>query len=702
MNTALIVGVAALLLMLFIGFLFVRSRKSSAAQSPADVAAEPQRRRSVGPAPIATAPELEPAPALATAPAPALLDDVALEPRRRIAIGLSPIDAPSIAAPDADEEDEAVDEELTQEPPFAEPAEVISQQRDAVAAFPAPRQAESPIVTAAPNVEPPVLDEAPAPPLALAPADGDEPPSILSQLKTKKKSAPGALAGASEGSVSAPMGPSEVEEIISLVLARQIPPRFDEAPRSWLGGLPMMPDDVEWPRSVAPERLDEGEVPLHFIAQIACADYPEDLWGGVGPRSGWLLLFLNPHDSQGDDPRLFRVIHTADLGTERQPPEDLRPVESDDIGESEYRHFATPDAIPSTWRRWPVDLVTVPNEAHDNGYRMIVTPKDFATKLYDGAPNASGTPDVAGAEPFSWRGALYVVDAVLRELGQPASASQVAPAQRDALDNPGYVASIVPELRGREQVWLSEGEGAILSKEEPLRERERELRDRIAPIAEDRRAQLDRLAAFIVEHPTGAAIAKRIASDARTENEWRAAAAERLATIRAQIADRSLDTALDTADWAALRGVLEGDRHSRWTVEWTSRNSDFPVMIVEQRTSLLDLAGAGLKAAVVELAADYQGDPDLQHLVPPAVREALEPHWRNLTDNRPHRIGGFHDGLQSEPEDGPQAEVLLFQIASDEAMHWMWGDGGAYFFFISPRNLAAGRFDLAEIRLEQP
>ena len=116
-----------------------------------------------------------------------------------------------------------------------------------------------------------------------------------------------------------------------MVLVRQVPPRFDEAPRSWLGGLPMMPDDVEWPRSVAPERLDEGEVPLHFVAQIACADFPEDLWGGVGPRTGWLLLFLNPHDSQGDDPRLFRVLHTAELGSERQPPADLRPVEDAEI-----------------------------------------------------------------------------------------------------------------------------------------------------------------------------------------------------------------------------------------------------------------------------------------------------------------------------------------------------------------------------------
>ena len=651
MNVALIAGAAALLLVLVAGLLVARRRKSVEADAGAVILIEePQRRRTVGPAPVESA-EVEPAP-VAELPA---------EPRRRVAIGLSPIDSPGAAAPDLDEEEG--EEPLAA--PAAPPVELARDQPESLAAFPAPRLAPAP-----------VIDEAPAP------ADGDEPPSILAQLKTKKKSAPGALAGASEGGIAAPTGPSEVEEHVSLVLVRQVPPRFDEPPRSWLGGLPMMPDSVAWPRSVAPERLDEGEVPLHFVAQIACADFPAELWGGVGPRSGWLLLFLNPHDSQGDDPRLFRILHTAELGSERQAPDDLRPVESEDSGDSEYRWCADADAIPSTWRRWPVDLLAVPNEVHDDGYRMVVTPKNFAATLYGGEPIATAH-DVTGMAPFSWRGALYVVDSVLRELGQPALANGVAPAQREALDTPGYIASLIPELRAREQAWLSE--------EQPT-----------AAVAGERRQQLDRLAAFIVDHPNGTSIAKRIDSDARSEAEWRSAAAERLGAIRAQIADRSLDSPLDPVDWEALRDALDSDRHSRWTVEWTSRNSDYPVMLVEQRKSLLDLADAGLAAAVVELAADYQGDPALRTLVPPAVRDALESHWRALTDNRPHRIGGFHDGLQSEPEEGPQSEVLLFQIASDEAMHWMWGDGGAYFLFVSPRNLAAGRFDQAEIRLEQP
>ncbi len=692
MDLVMIGGAAALLLVLVVVIFVFRRGKSTSADAQPTAPAEPQRRRSVGPAPAADL-TAGPAPEPTSAP----LDDLPPEPRRRVAIGLSPIDAPAAAASSGDDSEEAPDDEPGDEELEDDQVDFLPE-RESAAAFPAPRPTEAPVMEAEPQATGPVVDDYPTVP----PTDSDEPPSILSQLKTKKKSAPGALAGASEGAVAAPTGPSEVEEVVSLVLVRQVPPRFEEAPRNWLGGLPMMPDDVEWPRSVAPERLDEGEVPLHFIAQISCADFPEDLWGGVGPRSGWLLLFLNPHDSQGDDPRLFRVIHTTELGSERQPPNDLRPVESEESGDSEYRWCATPEDIPSTWRRWPLDLLAVPNEAHDDGYRMVVTPKNYAAKLYGGAPVASGAPDVTGMGPFSWRGALYVVDGVLRELGQPPAASRVAPAQREALDNPGYVASLVPELRAREQMWMAEGDGAILLKEEPLRERERELRDKIAPIAEERKARLDRLAAFIVDHPSGASIAKRIESDARTEAEWRSGAAERLAAIRAQIADRSLDSALDASDWTALRSALEADHHSRWTVEWTSRNSDFPVMIVEQNISLLDLAGAGMKAAVVELAADYQGDPDLQQLVPSLVREALEPHWRALTDNRPHRIGGFHDGLQSEPEDGPQPEVLLFQIASDEAMHWMWGDGGAYFFFISPRNLAAGRFDQAEVRLEQP
>ncbi|MCY7340134.1 MAG: DUF1963 domain-containing protein [Sphingomonas bacterium] len=671
MMMGMIAGAAALLLVLVVVMVARRRRPTSAkpaAAAPPVVAEEPQRRRTLGPA--VTAPET-----LLAEPEPAPAHQLPPEPRRRVAIGLTPFDA---SEPDNVHEEEAAE-------PLPAPVEELRPSPLAVAAFPLERPAED---SGADPAEPPE----------------DGPPSILAQLKTKKKAGANVLAGAAEGSTtsSTPFGPSEIEESVSLVLRRQVPPRFDEAPRSWLGGLPMMPDAVEWPRAVAPEALDEGEVPLNFVAQIACADFPAALWDGLGPRPGWLLLFLNPRDGQGDDPRIFRVLHIAELGQERAPPEDLPPVVSPDLASGDYLWCASEEQIPGTWRRWPVDLVAGVNDSHDDGYRISVTPKDFARQLHDGTAVADVRPELGDTPPFSWRGALYVVDSILRLLAQPPAAHGVAPAQREALDRPGSVASIIPELRAREQEWLTEGEGAILFKEEPLREREVELRDRIQPIAEQRQQALDRLAAFIVDYPTGAAIAKRVEADRKKDIVWRREAAERLEAIRAQILSHSLDTKLDPADWAALRDDLASQRHARWIVEWTSRNSEFPVMIIEQERSLFDLAAAGIEAAVVQLAADYQADPELSALVPAALRDRLEPHWRALTDNRPHRIGGFHDGLQSEPEEGPQGEVLLFQIASDEAMHWMWGDGGAYFIFITPRDLAAGQFDHAEIRLEQP
>jgi hypothetical protein len=36
--------------------------------------------------------------------------------------------------------------------------------------------------------------------------------------------------------------------VASVILRRQVPIRFDEEPRSWLGGLPRMPAEVDWPR----------------------------------------------------------------------------------------------------------------------------------------------------------------------------------------------------------------------------------------------------------------------------------------------------------------------------------------------------------------------------------------------------------------------------------------------------------------------
>lgn len=79
--------------------------------------------------------------------------------------------------------------------------------------------------------------------------------------------------------------------------------------RSWIGGRPEMPADINWPRIA-------GRT-AQFVAQIDCSDLPRDLWGGVGPRTGWLAIFI---DSSNEG---VRVLHLPERGPTRHEPLDL-------------------------------------------------------------------------------------------------------------------------------------------------------------------------------------------------------------------------------------------------------------------------------------------------------------------------------------------------------------------------------------------
>jgi hypothetical protein len=61
----------------------------------------------------------------------------------------------------------------------------------------------------------------------------------------------------------------------------------------------------------------------------------------------------------------------------------------------------------------------------------------------------------------------------------------------------------------------------------------------------------------------------------------------------------------------------------------------------------------------------------------------------------------MHDGIQSEVREGPTNQVLLFRIASDDAMHWVWGDIGAYYIFVGTDRLAAGDFSMLDASFEK-
>lgn len=118
---------------------------------------------------------------------------------------------------------------------------------------------------------------------------------------------------------------------------------------SYFGGKPTLPDDVEWPSF-------EGE-PMLFLGQINCYELPELIWGGAGPRTGWLLFFLQYTVGDGGHSLPCKVLHVDGAGKERSVdiPNDLR-----DNAAWLWSWMKT--HLPTTttpFHKWPVRLIEV-------------------------------------------------------------------------------------------------------------------------------------------------------------------------------------------------------------------------------------------------------------------------------------------------------------------------------------------------------
>jgi hypothetical protein len=87
----------------------------------------------------------------------------------------------------------------------------------------------------------------------------------------------------------------------------------------------------------------------------------------------------------------------------------------------------------------------------------------------------------------------------------------------------------------------------------------------------------------------------------------------------------------------------------------------------------------------------YSRSVTAQASIPPALLALLEPKLRNIGVTRaPHRMGGPRDVMQGHAN--PADDDLLFQIYSDDAMRWTWGDLGALCIYLKPSDLRAQRF----------
>ena len=130
--------------------------------------------------------------------------------------------------------------------------------------------------------------------------------------------------------------------------------------RSRLGGLPLLPDAFEWPKGRS--TIGEGEIPLHFLAQIDCAELPRI--DAAMPTQGMLFFFGRDDEEQlwgdtkpHDDARIIYAPRVSPDQRERPAPAALPPIR----GEF-YRGSPFPlpgDSGPSVHASWPVALLPI-------------------------------------------------------------------------------------------------------------------------------------------------------------------------------------------------------------------------------------------------------------------------------------------------------------------------------------------------------
>jgi hypothetical protein len=475
-----------------------------------------------------------------------------------------------------------------------------------------------------------------------------------------------------------------VAESVSVVLRRQVPPR-SEAPRSWLGGLPMMPAHVAWPRSISAEFPERGERPLHFLAQIACADLPAELWGGLGPRRGWLLFFIDPNQYQPEGPDALRVVHIESLGSERAAPADLGPVDDGEHTSAYYDHFLSLADRPSVWRRWPVDLVAVANNDE-----TLVTTQDLEAYLYPGQAVAEAAPK--HPEPFTWRGALYVLNRSEHDLTRSSLYNvNVSDAAISRLRQPGYIDTILPAFDDAK--WRDEHR-TELEGPEPEDRQERERRKMLTNAASYYRSYRAALADLLQRYATPNALIDFLNKAGRDYLSWRKAARKRIDEDRATVLSHDLDSPMPAATWQAIKDRLQRDTIRFWSFDWDYSSGEESRLEITERD---DRAYTRNYAGLGDLMADYYVDVRRRKLIAPSVLAIEEAYWRLLVD-RPHRMGGRRDAVQ--PDDHSADELLLLQIACDGAMNWWWADVGALYIFIDVESLKRGDLLKARMTLE--
>jgi hypothetical protein len=187
-----------------------------------------------------------------------------------------------------------------------------------------------------------------------------------------------------------------------LAIKHVFPPRLPQRSMSYFGGLPIVPDDFDWPTLHNREGLLER---LTFMAQIDCSDLPQGPARHLFPERGYLYFFAPMSLTFGSDAMHFVCRYEPRQATQHWTPLDVPltgKIEPDDsmdvIWRGKQTHYDRVE-IEFGWIEEPTDDDVAARAAEGHPFAVADKIRVERVNAFYGPPLAGDMPLAAHRAP---------------------------------------------------------------------------------------------------------------------------------------------------------------------------------------------------------------------------------------------------------------------------------------------------------------
>lgn len=478
----------------------------------------------------------------------------------------------------------------------------------------------------------------------------------------------------------------------AILLHRPYPPMPHMSSRSYLGGLPQLPEDYDWPVG----KVNGDPVPLHFVAQIACDELPAEQTDL--PKRGTLFFFVSMSEEMlwgdsgnpNDDCRVIYCEHVPANTPERAMPDNLPPIcNVKEFGWNSDTLWRSP-TDGRIYTKWPLNFHMFDNYPQQYNYnRQAHNHDEDFWKAYRHEENRR-----TGESLMACTGQILEPPTASDWVNQPYNAKDVQlPDDVEGTFFP-QCGAIIEEITARVLHAAKRPEAnyqeALASEARRMKREERQRAKQIEKLNANRTLTKK----LFGKQATLPPVEPRKVKKPDYATEWK-------------MIEDTCEKWLHIADKLGPAGVP--DQATRETFKaWLMKLGAQRVKTKEGHAHRLLQLHKVLFSAMRRIIQRCAHDPELCAIIPPqyfndlADRHRLvsthenpkNAEWEGVYQFERHQMLGYFPSSQ-DTIGADAKDISLLHLYSDYGMNFMFCDCGEAHIFISPEDLRAGRFDKA-------